>query len=122
MRSLILRRIFRRKGGAIPAYAPADGTMLAHIPGSYVPNGLATAQRLSKIGKEMGAHRARGETKTQMAGALLAGKVTLFGKRVELVWPDGLPDGFTEENLKEFGLSMLGEVSADVRDPQADPG
>lgn len=35
----------------------------------------------------------------EIIGALLGGGCTLFGKRIELAWPDGLPGGFSEETL-----------------------
>jgi hypothetical protein len=34
---------------------------------------------------------------------LLRGEATMFGKPVRLQWPDGLPNGITEDGLKEIG-------------------
>ncbi len=68
-----------------------------------------TSQRLVWIGERLRAQHVGEHTKAQIVAMLLLGEVTLFGKRVEVTWPDGLPDGFTEESLRDFGRSMLEE-------------
>lgn len=42
-------------------------------------------------------------TEQQVIGALLRDDALLFGKRVKLTWPDGLPVGETEASLRELG-------------------
>jgi hypothetical protein len=42
-------------------------------------------------------------TEQQVIGALLRDDALLFGKRVRLTWPDGLPAGETESSLRELG-------------------
>ena len=36
----------------------------------------------------------------QVIAALLKGGCTLLGQRIELAWPDGLPAGMTQEDLR----------------------
>lgn len=43
----------------------------------------------------------------EVIGSLLVGGSLLFGKRVELSWPDGAPDGMTEEMLVSIGEEWL---------------
>ncbi len=45
-------------------------------------------------------------TGEQVIGGLLRGGSLLFGKRVELSWPDGLPKGMTEDGLRVIGAEM----------------
>ena len=45
-------------------------------------------------------------TEREIIGALLKGGCYLFGKRVELAWPDGLPDGMTQADLEAMGKTM----------------
>lgn len=33
---------------------------------------------------------------------ILRGEAHLFGKRIALAWPDGLPDGMTEDDVKRL--------------------
>lgn len=47
---------------------------------------------------------------SKVIGSLLVGGTMLFGKRVELAWPDGLPNGLTEESLKDVGQNMLDQA------------
>ena len=42
-------------------------------------------------------------TSQEIIGGLLAGGATLFGKRVEVAWPDGLPEGMDDELLRSIG-------------------
>lgn len=35
-----------------------------------------------------------------MVAALIRGEATIFGMRVTLNWPDGLPPGYTEDSLR----------------------
>lgn len=51
--------------------------------------------------------RTRHQEETRIVAALLTGGCYLFGKRVELSWPDGLPDGISEQTLRDMGKSML---------------
>lgn len=39
----------------------------------------------------------------RLIGMLLRGGAFMFGKRVELTWPEGLPDGMTEDDLRRIG-------------------
>jgi hypothetical protein len=39
----------------------------------------------------------------KIIGALLTGRATLFGARVELLWPDGPPAGWSEADLLATG-------------------
>jgi hypothetical protein len=45
-------------------------------------------------------------TEKQVIGGLLKGGSMLFGARVELAWPDGLPTAFTESELRDIGAAM----------------
>lgn len=63
---------------------------------------------IAMVGERLAEIRGRGVRESEIIGSLLCGTGTLFGARVELSWPDGLPEGFTEETLKDFGRSMLG--------------
>lgn len=44
-----------------------------------------------------------GSAETQVIGAMLMGRATLFGKRIEILWPDGMPHGMTEAELRALG-------------------
>jgi hypothetical protein len=44
-----------------------------------------------------------GYTDIEAIGSLLKGGTLVFGKRVELAWPDGLPGGMTEDDLRRIG-------------------
>ena len=46
----------------------------------------------------------------RIIGSLLKGDAHLFGKRVELAWPDGLPDGMTEDELRRIGEQMAPDL------------
>lgn len=53
------------------------------------------------------------ETGSRIIGNLLAGEGTLFGKRVELSWPNGLPDNLgNNEALEELGRAMVKSADA----------
>ena len=47
-------------------------------------------------------------TEREIIGSLLMGGSLLFGKRVELAWPDGLPGGMDQEALRSIGEEMAG--------------
>lgn len=51
--------------------------------------------------------RGRHDEQSLIIGSLLTGETHLFGKRVELAWPDGLPSSMTEEDLKALGKHLL---------------
>jgi hypothetical protein len=46
---------------------------------------------------------AREPTFHEIIGVLLRDDAMLFGRRVRLAWPDGLPSGYTEASLRELG-------------------
>jgi len=50
------------------------------------------------------------ERERWMVGTLLSGEeATILGKRARcrIEWPDGLPGGMTEDQLREYGRRML---------------
>jgi hypothetical protein len=58
----------------------------------------------------MGKGLAREPTFHETIGALLRDDAMLFGKRVKLAWPDGLPSGETEASLRELGENWCPEA------------
>jgi len=48
-------------------------------------------------------------TGKQVIGSLLKGGSLLFGKPVELSWPEGLPHGMTGDGLRDIGEQMAGD-------------
>jgi hypothetical protein len=48
----------------------------------------------------------RDSTERRIVGGLLKGGCRIFGARVELSWPDGLPYSFTENELRDIGEQM----------------
>lgn len=64
-------------------------------------------RRLEQFRTQIAEDRAHNEAESKVVGSLLVGGSLLFGKRVELAWPDGLPTAFTEQSLKDFGRHLL---------------
>lgn len=77
-----------------------------------LPDPPSATPVLAATGDHIASMYGRSERESEIIGGLLRGTGTLFGARVELSWPDGLPKGFTEETLKDFGRSMLGRANA----------
>ena len=50
---------------------------------------------------------ARHAEQDRVIGSLLAGEAMLFGKRVEIAWPDGMPQGMTTEWLVDLGRKLM---------------
>jgi hypothetical protein len=76
-----------------------------------------TSQRIAVPPAEVARLEAENENRhaeqraqSKVIGSLLIGGTILFGKRVELAWPDGLPNGLTEESLKDVGQNMLDQA------------
>jgi hypothetical protein len=51
----------------------------------------------------------------RVVGALLMGGTTIMGKPVKLIWPEGLPDGMTEEELRALGRQWAAEATPQVQ-------
>lgn len=49
---------------------------------------------------------------TRILGGLLRGDSRMFGERVVLSWPDGLPPGYTDEDLRSLGARWCADPSA----------
>lgn len=80
----------------------------------------ATALRLAIVGQEIGAHQETQDAQDRIISSLLLGAATLFGARVQLSWPDGLPHGFTETTLREFGQSMRDRLESEEKRAEHD--
>lgn len=78
---------FRRKQAPAPASRSPE-----------VEEALACIASLRQLAREREAAQQRGNL---LMVALLAGQLTLFDRRVELTWPDGLPPAVTPETLAE---------------------
>ena len=62
---------------------------------------------IQRLNEDAAARSAADREQAKVIGSLLVGGAMLFGKRVEIAWPDGLPNGMTEEHLKVIGQNML---------------
>lgn len=50
----------------------------------------------------------REQEQHRLVASLILGEAQILGKRVELAWPDGLPHGFTEEQLRDYARGLPG--------------
>lgn len=64
-------------------------------------------RRLDRFMTQVGEDRGRYLESNAITGLLLTGKARLLGKPVELVWPEGLPERLTEDELRDLGEKML---------------
>ena len=53
------------------------------------------------------AARAGHDIGTRLLADLLTGSATVMGKPVRLEWPEGTPDGMTEQELRELGEELM---------------
>lgn len=63
--------------------------------------------------RESDRREAATDAQVKLGYRLMAGEALfIFGKRVELTWPEGRPFGKSEEELREWAMEALRELGA----------
>ena len=76
-------------------------------------------QRIDDLMRESDRQAVATDAQVNLGFRLMAGEVLfMFGKRVELTWPEGRPFGKSEEQLREWALEQLRQRGA--RPPTGD--
>ncbi len=79
----------------------------------------SVAERFAIIDAQWNLQQANSKARDRVIAALLLGEATLFGERIAVCWPDGLPNGITEGDIREYALSLRANPALELYVPPA---